>query len=155
MKNNTYKFFWKSFSPFSNWYLCDFKYKNVDFTSSEQAMMWEKALYFGDMVSADKILKTSDPKIQKALGRSISNFNAERWDVVKFQLVKEINRCKFQQNTKLFVTLKKHQGITLVEASPFDRIWGIGYSEDDALNNIDNWGENLLGKLLTELSNEL
>jgi len=51
--------------------------------------------------------------------------------------------------------LKNHNDKIIVEASPNDRIWGIGYSEKYAIENIDNWGENLLGKIITELASEL
>lgn len=36
----------------------------------------------------------------------------------------------------------------LVEASPLDRIWGIGFAEEDAEGKREVWGENLLGRAL-------
>ena len=43
-----------------------------------------------------------------------------------------------------------------VEASPFDRIWGIGCSEKSALDNQSNWrGLNLLGRALDEVRKNL
>jgi len=48
----------------------------------------------------------------------------------------------------------RYKDYILVEANPKDRIWGIGYSDYDALNNIDDWGQNLLGKMLNEISKE-
>jgi ribA/ribD-fused uncharacterized protein len=39
----------------------------------------------------------------------------------------------------------------LVEASPEDRIWGIGFTEKDAKENGERWGQNLLGKALVEV----
>lgn len=60
-------------------------------------------------------------------------------------------KAKFDQNPELKSLLlsSEFDGKTFVEASPFDRIWGIGYDENHALQNISDWGENLLGKTLT------
>jgi ribA/ribD-fused uncharacterized protein len=71
-----------------------------------------------------------------------------------YELVKKGLREKFSQNIELKKILLSHKQFVIVEASPFDRIWGIGYGNKDAINNINNWGENLLGKILTELANE-
>lgn len=39
----------------------------------------------------------------------------------------------------------------IVEASPVDNIWGIGFSSDNAMENVDKWGQNLLGKTLMKV----
>jgi len=148
-----YKFFWNG--PFSNWYPSDFTYNGIIFNCAEQAMMYEKAITFNDLETAKRILICLHPKEQKELGRRVKNFDPEIWNQNKFEKVKEILRCKFEQNPYLLDLLIRNKGLEFVEASPFDRIWGIGYDEQSALNNIDSWGENLLGKILTELSNEL
>ena len=41
------------------------------------------------------------------------------------------------------------------KASPYDRIWGIGFSAANAGVNTDNWGENLLGKVLMRVRDRL
>ncbi len=150
---NKYKFFWNG--PFSNWYISDFTYNGIFFNCAEQAMMYEKAITFNDLATAKEILHVRTPKEQKALGRKVKNFDSKVWDAVKYEKVKEILKCKFNENLHLLDLLVRNKGLEFVEASPYDRIWGIGYDESTALKNIDNWGENLLGKILTELSNEL
>ena len=58
--------------------------------------------------------------------------------------------AKFFQNVELRKKLcdSQYDGKHFVEAAYYDRIWGIGYNENDALDNEDNWGRNELGKIL-------
>lgn len=150
-----YKFFWGSNSPFSNWYLHPFVHEGELFNCSEQAMMYYKARLFNDKKAAARILVESNPRIQKELGRTIKNFDGTIWEEKRYDIVKDILRSKFSGSSELLGYLHEHKGFIIVEASPYDRIWGIGYDAQNALYNIDNWGENLLGKILTELANEL
>lgn len=150
-----FKFFWKSFSPFSNWYKCSFTEDSITYNCVEQYMMYKKAILFNSFEIASDILKESSQKRIKDLGRTVSNFNASLWDRSKENIVKDGCRLKFTQNQDLLKSLLKYKGFIFVEASPFDRIWGIGYSEENALANISSWGENLLGKVLTDLCDEL
>ena len=94
------------------------------------------------------------------LGREVKNYDDALWAEIRYDIVKNICRAKFKQNPELKGYLVKHKHHKIVEASPYDRIWGIGYGygeerHPDPLEHIDDWGENLLGKLLTELANEL
>ena len=93
----------------------------------------------------------------KALGRAVKNFNSKEWDAVKYAIVKKGNGLKFRQNPQMLKKLKETAGTTLVEASPYDQIWGIGLSAEDpqALDETKWRGQNLLGKLLTELRDEI
>ena len=59
----------------SNWYAAGFTYKEVYFTSMEQCMMYQKAVYFGDKAIADKILHTEDTDAIKELGRYVSGYD--------------------------------------------------------------------------------
>ena len=151
----THLFFWSG--PFSQWQRCEFVLDGMTFNTAEQAMMYRKAMLFHDQDVAQKILKTRDAKKQKALGRTVKNFDPTKWDAEKEGVVREANRAKFGQNKglrrKLFQTGTK----MLVEASPLDLIWGIGLDEKNArLTPPEQWpGENLLGKILTEVRDEL
>ena len=150
-----YKYFWKSFSPFSNWYKAFFHFEGETFSCMEQYMMWKKALLFKDEDVANEIMQTNNPKEIKELGRKVKNFNDKKWNEVKYEIVKSGIREKFKQNPQIKRNLLNYVGYTFVEASPFDRIWGIGYDEENAPKNIPKWGENLLGKALTEICAEL
>lgn len=152
-KNIKYKFFWNG--EFSNWHPSIFTIDEITFNCGEQYMMFTKAMVFKDIDSAYKILKEKNPELQKKLGRKVRNFNVDVWDEVKYELVKKGLREKFIQNPELKNYLLKHKDCQIIEASPYDRIWGIGYLWNYAIDNIDDWGENLLGKMLTELASEL
>jgi len=146
-------FFWGG--PFSNWATSFFTVGGFEYNCGEQFFMHQKAITFKDYDTAGKILREGDPREQKALGRTIKGFVPEVWDNVKYEIVKHGLRQKFLQNEDLKEFLISHKSDYIVEASPEDRIWGIGYFEKDALKNRDNWGENLLGKILTELALEI
>lgn len=152
-ENIKYKFFWNGL--FSNWHECYFTVDGTRFNCGEQYMMYAKASTFSDGTTAGKIMLEPSPKKQKELGRQVKDFNPQVWDNVKYDLVKKGLKEKFLQNPEFKDYLLKYKGYVLVEASPYDRIWGIGFYDYEAIQNIDNWGENLLGKVLTELAAEL
>lgn len=144
---NGFVLFWGSI--FSQWWKSDFTDKTLGltFSSAEQYMMYHKAILFDDKVIADKIMNTQDPRKQKALGRQVSGFDAEKWNAVCEDVVIRGNYLKFSQNQHLKECLIQFKELEFVEASPMDKIWGIGLSADDsrALNKNTWKGKNLLG----------
>lgn len=150
---NKYYFFWKN--KLSNWTPSIFVVNNITYNCGEQYMMHQKALYFNDIEIANQIMNETDPRTIKDLGRKVRNYVDSEWNAVRYDIVKAGLYQRFNQNQQLKNFLVSKKDYILVEASPFDKIWGIGYDEEHALDNIDNWGQNLLGKILTELANEL
>ena len=153
-----YTFFFRANSPFSNFYKCKFIDERIEFNCMEQYMMYHKAFYFQDYNISKLILKTPyNPKEYKALGRKVKGFNDKDWDMYKKECVYLGCYSKFTQNKELLDKLLATKGTELVEASPYDRIWGCGLSEDDArIQDKKNWtGLNLLGEILTELRDNL
>ena len=149
-----YHFFWSG--PLSNWYPSTFKWQDEEFNCVEQYMMFYKALTFGDFGTADEIMLTKNPKEQKALGREVSNFNIDIWNNISYTIVFGGCLAKFKQNKDVRDILIATGDKILVEASPYDRIWGIGYSEENALKvSPDSWGYNRLGKVLMDVRNVL
>lgn len=148
-----YKLFLKG--EFSNWYISTFIVDGITFNCGEQYMMYKKAMLFNDLDTANKIMNTSSPSSQKKLGRKVKNYVEKEWDSVRYEIVKKGLIEKFTQNENLKRFIISHKGYQMVEVNPKDIIWGVGYSESDALENIDDWGQNLLGKILTEISNEI
>ena len=131
----------------SQWYPCEFEAEGTKYTSAEQYMMAEKARLFGDEEIRAQILKTSDPAICKKLGRKVRNFNQEKWNKNRENIARKGNFYKFSQNAKLREFLLSTGDKILAEASPRDRIWGIGMGKNnpDALDPAKWRGRNLLG----------
>src|SRR5688500_4111526 len=127
-----YEFFWSG--PFSNWDYSAFTLDGKNFTCEEQHMMYHKAMTFGDTESAEKIMQTSSPREQKALGRQVKNFNPDIWASVCQPIVYEGLKAKFLQNKEHFDYLCSTGDAEIVEASPEDRIWGIGFTANTALD---------------------
>jgi ribA/ribD-fused uncharacterized protein len=159
-KTDKFTFFWKSNECFSNWYMSDFTNdlpNKIKYNCSEQCFMHQKALLFGDEDVAKQILKTKHPRDQKVLGRTVKNFDASLWELMAKKLMYEVNKLKFTQNPELFKQLIDTGNTLIVEASPFDKIWGIGMDENH--KNVENkslWlGTNWLGEVLTQLREDL
>jgi ribA/ribD-fused uncharacterized protein len=150
-----FTFFWGG--EFSQWYPSRFMIGGVIYNCAEQYMMAKKADLFGDHEMWEKIMNSTSPREQKALGRGIANFNPEVWNANCKQFVKEANIAKFTQNNNLYDVLMSTVGTTLVEASPEDKIWGIGLAHDDPrAQNRATWeGTNWLGEIITEVRDEL
>ena len=122
--NERFTFFYHG--PFCQWYKSPFVLDGISYNCAEQYMMAEKARLFGDHQILARIMKANDPYDQKELGKKVKNFDQKTWDMHKYNIVKKANLAKFEQNPELLLELAKTQGTTLVEASPFDQIWGIG-----------------------------
>lgn len=149
-----FHFFWQTDSPFSQWHRSSFRTPDgTIFVTAEQYMMYTKAITFFDDKNAHQILNTSNAKKQKSLGRAVKNFDSATWDKVKRDTVYTANLLKFDQNKDLLQMLIDTGNTYLVEASPYDKVWGIGMREGEkGIEDFNNWkGENLLGNILTDL----
>ena len=120
------------------------------FQTAEMFMMMGKAALFGDNVIFLQMSRTSDPKIQKDLGRKVRNFSEDIWNRYAQDIVKIGNFLKFNQSDELIMRIKAFGNGTLVEASPYDKIWGIGIQlgHPDVMNKAKWKGDNYLGECL-------
>ena len=116
-------------------------------------MMAGKARIFGDPETEKKVLQSSHPKQAKELGRKVRGFDESTWIRERYRLVVDGNLAKFSQNANLTQVLLGTGKRVLVEASPYDTIWGIGLAADHP--NAEKpalWkGLNLLGFALMEV----
>lgn len=159
MENLNIIFFFGADNYLSNWYPTEFQliFNNKDYTfqNVEQAMMASKAILFKDLESFNKILKTPNPKSVKALGRKVKNFDPNIWDKHKKYIVKTAVLGKFLYNTEIKEQLLNTGDSYLAEDSPYDKIWGIGTKSVKHKQNKTWPGENLLGKILMEVREEI
>ena len=141
----------------SQWFECSFVINDITYQTAEHWIMAAKARLFGDDEVLANILKSSDPKTAKALGRTVKNFDDEIWIANARQLVIEGNLAKFAQNQEIKTFLLATGKTVLVEASPNDRIWGIGLmAGDERAKNPMTWqGQNLLGFALMNVREQL
>lgn len=144
-------------SCLSQWWPATFVVDDVTYPTAEHFMMAEKARLFDDEMSRQEILKAEGPKAAKQLGRRVKNFVDARWQEHRFQFVVEGNLAKFSQNGELGRFLVGTGDTVLVEASPRDRIWGIGLGAgNERATDPAQWhGLNLLGFALMEVRKKL
>lgn len=148
----------------SQWYAAGFELEGVKYETAEHFMMAQKALLFDNKDIFEQIIADSNPARVKVLGRQVTGFDEDKWAQKRFDIVLQGNVAKFSQNPALKEFLlrgclatipEEHRDkhIIFVEASPFDKIWGIGLAESDvrAHNPLQWMGKNLLGFVLTRV----
>lgn len=150
-------FFWSS--VFSQWYRACITdpIAGITFNTAEQSMMYYKAMTFKDTDIAQKILATDNARKQKELGRKISNYDDAVWTSVRYDIVVRANYLKFSQNDDLKIILLMLKDWEFIEASPEDKIWGIGLGENNPdIFDSQKWqGQNLLGKAIKEAQQQI
>lgn len=149
-----YLFFWGHTSKgplgkecLSQWYPAAFTHEGRTYTTAEHWMMAGKARVFGDDAALDRVFAAASPADAKKIGREVRNFDPDVWDRERYAVVIEGNVLKFGQNAALGEFLQATGDQVLVEASPRDRIWGIGMgASNPAAQDPTQWrGLNLLG----------
>ena len=155
-----YLFFWGHKSRdvvdkscLSNWYPSPFVVAGTTFQTTEHYMMWGKALLFDDTEMAERIVAAAGPREAKTLGRKVRGFDDKVWKENRFEIVTEGNLAKFAAHVEMGDFLLSTENAVLVEASPYDKIWGIGMRESHAdARNPERWrGANNLGFVLMEV----
>ncbi|MFG1913280.1 NADAR family protein [Micromonospora sp. NPDC048898] len=137
----------------SQWWPAAFTADGLGFATAEHYMMWRKAMLFGDRAMAEEILAAPHPHAAKTLGGRVAGFDQQTWSEHRCAIVVAGNLAKFDQHPALRAFLLDTGQRVLVEASPVDRIWGIGLNRDDpAAADPGSWrGLNLLGFALMQV----
>ena len=145
--------FWKPPNPFGQWTDSPFELDGKSYSCAEQYMMAEKARLFGDTEIEKQILDSDNPRHQKKLGKQVTGFNDEQWSEERSNIVFRGSVAKFTQNEELKTLLLETGDRRMVEASPIDKIWGIGLAADDPkAYDPEKWrGLNLLGEALEKV----
>jgi ribA/ribD-fused uncharacterized protein len=136
----------------SQWYPAPFEVGGLHYASAEHYMMWEKALLFADTEAQARVLMARSPAEAKKIGRAVRGFDEARWAARRSEAVVRGNVAKFEQHPDLRDVLLATEARVLVEASPRDRVWGIGLGvERGRAVGPEGWrGLNLLGFALME-----
>ncbi|KAK0657470.1 hypothetical protein B0T16DRAFT_452928 [Cercophora newfieldiana] len=158
----------------SQWYEADFTDPNgIVYHTAEHYMMYHKALLFNDPATGALILNATSPRDVRTLGRQVANFDQAVWEANRERIVEEGTRYKFtravsEEGLRLgmnpdaeLIAPMTLRGLLMatgereiVEASPMDKIWGVGFGEAKAEGNRGRWGLNLLGKVLVKVREE-
>jgi ribA/ribD-fused uncharacterized protein len=144
-------------SCLSQWWPSPFVVDGVTYATAEHWMMAAKARLFEDRKAERRVLTAGHPSQAKNAGRLVRGFDEQTWRRERFGIVVEGSVHKFTAHEDLREFLLNTGDRVLVEASPVDRVWGIGLAADDeAANNPERWrGPNLLGFALMEARDRL
>ncbi len=134
-------------SCLSQWWPSPFTVDGVEYGTAEHWMMASKARLFGDPEAERKAVAASSPAQAKKIGRLVRGFDEALWERERFGIVVEGSVHKFAADAGLRAFLVGTGHRVLVEASPVDRVWGIGLAADDerAMDPARWRGPNLLG----------
>ena len=154
-QTDEYVLFWGGWP--SQWHPAHFALGGVAYNCCEQYMMAEKARAFGDEAALAQVLASQSPREQKAIGRRVKDFDPGVWKGVCRGIVYAGNLARFSQDPDAKQTLLATGVRTIVEASPLDRIWGIGLAPDNpkTLDPAQWRGTNWLGVALTQVRETL
>lgn len=130
------------------------------FRWSEQIFMLIKTIYFYNKgILSDKqyskflseLFNADSPMDTKKVGRSLPLTDADlaEWNDISRDAMYYANWYKYQNNERR-AQLEATNGRRLVEASPYDKIWGVGFKVQDFRRG-NCQGENRLGSVLEEL----
>ncbi len=95
--------------------------------------------------------------LMKKLTRNLPGHDSKLWHEKAPGIGLIVYKAKFSQNPYLAKYLLSTGDKILIEATPYDRVWGVGYGMDDSekLRKENQWGQNLQGKILMEVRGEL
>jgi len=144
-------------SCLSQWWPSPFTVDGVTYRTAEHWMMAGKARLFADAEAEHRIVAAGHPSQAKKAGRLVRGFDDAVWQRERFGIVVEGSVHKFAAHPELREFLLSTGDRVLVEASPVDRIWGIGLTAtDEAATDPERWrGPNLLGFALMEARERL
>ncbi|MFE4861885.1 NADAR family protein [Streptomyces sp. NPDC056670] len=144
-------------SCFSQWWPSPFTVDGVRYATAEHWMMASKARLFGDLAAERAAVGAANPALAKKAGRLVRGFDEAVWRRERYGIVLAGSLHKFGQDEALREYLLGTGSRVLVEASPLDRVWGIGLAADapEAADPARWRGLNLLGFALTEARERL
>jgi len=141
----------------SNFFNIEMYEGGLEFSCTEQYFMYYKCVTFDptNNLLLEKILNEKTPYKIKQYGRQVKNYNDKVWNEKRYSIMLNALRLKFTQNDVIKAKLISTKPKTLYEASPYDSIWGIGLSVQEAMyTDPSQYGINLLGQALMQVRDE-
>ena len=125
----------------------------IAFRTAEHAFSALKAYKFGDADAIEQLKEAIRPSDAKHIGRNVRGFDNNRWTEVHYDAMRTVLLAKFTQNENHKKSLLETDSKIIVEASPYDCLWGVGREiVDRRLYSERTWrGQNLLGQCLMEV----
>lgn len=153
-KTETHIYFWGG--SLGNNFSCHFQWNNREFHSAGQAYAYAKAVAFDKSFIQPILSQVSSQKAEE-LGRQVPNFDDKVWSEKKYKIMLDILRAKFNSDEWLANELLSTDDKILVYGVETDKIWGAGleFYTNKILDESNCLGENLLGKALMEIREEL
>lgn len=147
---------------FQNWYPAVFEEPSPKlgqppnrFPTGEHYIMYHKALLMHDTDTAALVLRAATPAEANRLGRGVKNYDGKLWRAERDGVAERLTYLKFSQVEECRRALLGSGEKEIAEASPQDRVWGIGFRGDEAEGREDEWGENVAGKALMKVRERL
>jgi ribA/ribD-fused uncharacterized protein len=155
MAKEDFILFWGG--TYSQWIPSEFEIDGEWYNTAEQYMMAKKALLFKDFDAHSEIMLEKQPALQKAIGKTVKGFDKVTWETYCRKYVYDANYAKFTQNPKMYDELMRSGTKEIVEASPEDKIWGIGLHSTNPLAwDKATWqGTNWLGEAIMQVRETL
>ena len=123
--------FYSKHSVLSNHHPCRFTVNGESYSSMEQFLFIEIAELFGDQQLIQKISSEHDPVIIKRLAKTVKNFGKNIWRRDIGKILDDGLFEKFRENPELGAFLIATGDTIIVEASKYDKEYGIGLSLGD------------------------
>ncbi len=133
---HTYACFWHANegsenNVLSHWYRGNPIFINGrKYDTVEQYIMSERALMFNDYGSYKLIMDEPDPSKCKKYGRNIQNFDEQSWSKVFREIIFRGSVAKALSDKRFADALVATGDSVLIEASPFDDVYGAGLRKD-------------------------
>ena len=87
-------------SPYSNFHQSLFEIDGIKYTTAEHYIQYQKSILFGDMVTANKILRCGTALEAKKMSYNINGFNMHTWLNEGFEVSAKGIREKFAQTPR-------------------------------------------------------
>ena len=127
----------------SNFFVCNIIIFGHEFSSTEKAYQWFKAVLAGNPIKMNQIENSKTSVETKRLGKYLIQKGTKLdvlWNNIKHFVMMTLNSLKYQQNPYLKTELLYTNPKVLLEDSP-DTFWGSGH-----FRNV--FGNNAMGKIL-------